>query len=198
MARVRKRKPTCAEQATVVPSHQEAGQRLALSLPIDRFEQRPILRAIVKRCTDLGAEASRLHEGSPQRKALDRRIRRLDAYTFPHLYEKPTAEQEEVVRRFATILLERGDCGWEEVKKRTDEFASRIRKRRTGRPIKYRYRITEALEIKLANPSRTWEEIWDEMSEKLDISFEVFNRQIQHLRQLLHKEGIPTPSQRAD
>jgi len=95
-----------------------------------------------------------------------------------------------VIRRFAQILLEDGHCTWKKVKEQTDEYAKRIRKRPRGNPVKYRYRITEALETKLSDPNRTWSEIADE----LDIDHENLVRQIRLLKELLRREGIPIPS----
>ena len=108
-----------------------------------RFDKRPILCAIIERCGELAREASRLPRGSAEQRAIDQRIQKLRAYTFPHLYMRPAVEQDAVSRRFAEALLRGGVYTWQEVKILTDDFAARMFARSVGRPVDYRYRVTE-------------------------------------------------------
>ena len=153
--------------------------------PPDRFDQRPILCAIIERCGELAREASRLPRGSAEQRAIDRRIQKLRAYTFSHPYKKPAVEQDAVTRRFAEALLRGGVYTWQEVKRLTDDFAARMFTRPVGRPVDYRYRVTEAYEIKLAT-KRSWPDI----ATQLHIPHLDLQRQLRQLKHVLKDEGI--------
>lgn len=177
------------------PIDDEAGQ---IEQEVARFfEQRPIFIAIWKRFDELGREVLELPKDSPDRRTLKQRIRKLEAYISPRLYGKPKSEQDRFIRSFAQSLL-MGEftlkgrvLTLEEVKELTDKVTKGIRKRPVGNQVVYRHRITEAYEIKLANPTRPWTAIASE----LEIEHEDLVRQIRLLKRLLKTEGISLPSQ---
>lgn len=167
------------------------------SLPEEVAEfmaRRPIFCAIAERCSELARKASKLPTQSADRKKLDQRFRKLEAY-LGSLHSLPQAKQETVKLAFAQSLIvgvirsrQRKVRAWEDVKELSDEFSKRIHKRPVGNPVAYRPRVTEALEMKLAHPERTWEQIHAEL--KLEVDVQDLKRQITLLRKLLKKEGI--------
>jgi hypothetical protein len=171
---------------------------------VEFMERRPIFWAIAERCGELARQASKSPEHSADRKKLDQRFRRLEAWAGPSFYEMPKSKQDAVIFNFAQSLIG-GEIGfrkrrvrtWEDVRELTDRFAKRIRTRPVGHPVGYRCHVTEALETKLAHPNRTWKQIFEQMEDELNISFDDFKRQIQLLKQSLRDEGVLIPPQQA-
>lgn len=162
----------------------------------DFARKHPILIALAERYSEIGKQAAQFNEGSPERRRLEKRIRRLEGYMYP-MYDKTPDKQERFVMNFATSLL-LGQFGrngqklsaWEEIRELTDRVAKGIRTRPPGNPIRYRGLIREALENKLIDGQRTWETIWDEVFFDTDVSFDDFKRQINLLKKFLTSEGI--------
>ena len=149
-----------------------------------------VLQSIIAHCAELGVQACRLEENSPERRAIERRIRKLDGYTAPHLHERPTLEQDDVSDRFYQALRKSG-VPWAKASEATDEYRKRVLRRPRGHPVDYRYRVAEAYDIWLSHPTRTWREI----AQMVGLPLKNLTRQVQFLRQLLRKEGIPIPQQ---
>jgi len=200
MGRDRARPVEIDKQSRIAEARDNVAHNTARGSGIDRddevtelFERRPIFWAIAERCGELARQAQRLPNGSPERRSIDRRRQKLSAYTFPPIHDKPASELDSAARGFAQLLLKSSTTyTWEQVKKYTDGFIDSMRKRPVGHPVEYRYRITEALETKLAH-RRTWNQIWEQMSQEVYIPFEDFNRQVQLLKRMLRREGIPLP-----
>lgn len=169
--------------------------------PEDRFTGRPVLRRIVERICELQVQAMRLGEGSSDRRELERRIELLDSYTFPHLYEECNKEKRRrVVLQFARNLLALSQYGpeglgtWNELKKQVDRYQESIGKKPPKRPIRVRYKVTKALEERLAHPSKSWDQIADEFRFGFDAPHRL-RMEIFRLRKLLKNEGIEDPTQ---
>jgi len=192
MPRRRKSQPKREEQAPVNTRAREAKSEAALGLcpPLDCFGQRPILCAILERCGELAREASTLPPGSAEQRAIDRRIQKLDAYTFPPLYQIPV-EQDAILRRFAQALLAGGVYTVQQVNELTKEFAARMFSRPVGRPVNYRYRVTEAYEIK-----RATKRSWPDIAAQLGIPHLDLVRQVRAFKALLRAEGISATTDR--
>lgn len=161
---------------------------------IAEFLAKHVTCAMFNRMGELNRQLVRWPQGSPQRKELERRVHRLDAYLEPP-YQKPKAAQDRLILNFARSLIDgtfrkkgRQINTWEEVKQLTDAFVEQVRTRPPGHPVSYRPRVLEALEIKHANPGLTWAKIHSDL--KLPITMEDFKRQIGLLRKLLKDEGI--------
>lgn len=172
---------------------------------VELSKRRPIFWAIAARLSEVAGQAGKLPDGSEEKKKFERRFRKLEPYICTPLYCRSKSEQDRITLTFAQSIIQ-GVIGRRGQRFRTPEdvidlikdYAKRIRKRPIGNPVRYRHRIAEALEIKVLQPQRTWQEIFEQMEDDLRISFDDFNRQIQLLRRLLREEGIALPQPAED
>jgi hypothetical protein len=153
--------------------------------PVDRFDGHPVLREIVEHCAKLGAQARQLVKDSSEQGKIERRIRALDSYTLPRLYERGGDYLDDVAIRFRKILRESGLP-----EKRIDQEERLYRKRLTARPkgppVLKRRQYREGYEQKLAHPRDKWREIAQSVGlEKGDLE-----RGVRRLKALLKSEGI--------
>ncbi len=203
MARYRGRLATSetASQVAADTTSENKEQAASITTPdpeIDDFiKQHPIAWAIFARCDELILMARELPINSSERKQLERRYQKLYGYVDPRLYASSTEKQEEFLRQFEMSLLA-GEIRWqgrlttwEDRKWIMNDLAKKIATKPVGNPVKYRNKVTEAVEMKHLNPDLTWSKIVDELH--LQITVEDLKRQINILKKLLLKEGIARP-----
>lgn len=180
------------EIATLMEIGEDADQ--AVQEEISDFCAKRTTLAMWLRYEELNRHIIALSEQSPERKQLQRRVRRLQAYLEPP-YSRSKPEQDRMILNFARSLIE-GTIGkqgcrvetWEGVRQLTDEFAEHVRTLPKGRPVDYRPRVLEAMEIRRSDPKRTWASIREQL--KLPMPQGDFMRQIRLLKALLRQEHI--------
>ena len=138
----------------------------------------PLLANIFRHCAELSDQAAQLPEGSQERKALEKRISRLEQYRLP----KPTQEE----------LLDGGPILNEWGKQIGERHSLRRRhvNVRRGRPEEFTIKTRAALEEKLANPAATWRELADRFGFQ---DARTLERAVRRLKALLTREGIQYP-----
>jgi len=152
----------------------------------------PVARRIVDHLCELSAEFRAAKKRGDERAAreLERRIRKLESYVIV-LLSNPSreADKNRVILNFAQAALP--DSGtWSKLKRQVDEYEMGIGTMPKGRPAENRCGVTHALECKLTNTSKTWNQI----AESLQWEPENLKREIRRLRSLLRQEKITIPS----
>jgi hypothetical protein len=168
----------------------------AKQLAEDFIKQHPLIAGIWIKCFELQREMRSKHSDSLERKQLEGRYRKLLGYVDLRLYED-TNLRENFLRAFETSLTSgqfrwKGRVtNWENRKELMNNLAKETAKRPVGNPLKYRNKVTEALEMKILHSDWTWRRIADELD--LEAPLEDLNRQINILEKLLLKEQIIIP-----
>jgi hypothetical protein len=138
----------------------------------------PLLRKIIRHCGELEEQALVLPEGSKERKALEKRIGKLQEYGLPTPTTEETEQTETIKNQLGQKICERHS----------------IRRRpiliRRGRRAMWRVKARAWLEERLSNPKVTWKEL----SEKTGFPRDVLEREIYLLIKLLKREEIELPT----
>jgi hypothetical protein len=145
-----------------------------------------VVQKILNHLCHLSA-AYRVEKDPVRKSALEIRILKLESYVVVVLsHTSRDKERAVVVLNFARVLLKDWQRTWDDYRKRVDDYQEKIRARPRGRPIERRYQVAEALDRKLANPSKTWKQI----AQDLNLNSEQLPREITRLRRLLTLESI--------
>ena len=138
----------------------------------------PLVRGIFVRCAQLSEQISQLPPKSQVRRALEKRLSRLEQYRLP----KPTQEE---ARTNDPVLNNTGQ-----------QIGTRhsIRRRtigtRRGRPEEFTIQTRAALEEKLANPRITW----PQLAQKFGfLDARTLERSVRRFKAILRGEKIPLP-----
>ena len=115
--------------------------------------------------------------GSKERKAIEKRIAKLEPYRLP-IPTGPEQESTPIVDRWGTVVGQRGS------------LRKRFKAIRRGRPEEVRIKVRAAFEDKLAHPEMTWCEIAEHRGFTNTKDLE---RQVRLLKAVLAKEGIEIP-----
>lgn len=145
-----------------------------------------VVQKIINHLCDLSS-AYRVEKDPVRKSALERRILKLESYVIVLLsHASRDRERAVVVLNFARILLRNWQGRWDDFKKQVDDYQKAISALPRGRPVERRYRVAEALDKKLANPSKTWKQIAGELC----LNFDQLPREVNRLRRLLRLEYI--------
>ena len=140
----------------------------------------PLTKRIFVRCAELSEQLSQLPPNEPARKALEKRLSRLEQYRLPKP-DKEEARLDEPIFNHAGQQIGTRHA----LRRRTIAI-------RRGRPEEFTIRTRAALEEKLRNPKITW----PTLAEKFDFSdSRALERSVRRLRNVLKKENIPLPRQ---
>jgi hypothetical protein len=154
----------------------------------------PLLQKINRHCAELEEQACALPEGSRERKAIKKRIGKLQEYGLPKPDTKDLEQTEPLVDRTGQTIGER------------HSIRRRYVEKRRGRPAQWRVRVRAAQEEKISNPKVTWSELAEKcgfkprwrMSEdgkkmlapgRIDLEC-----QARLFRKLLREEGLELPT----
>jgi len=154
----------------------------------------PLLQKIIRHCAELEQQACALPEGSRERKAINKRIGKLQEYGLPKPDAKDLEQNEPIVDRTGQKIGER------------HSIRRRYVEKRRGRPAEWRVQVRYAQEEKWSNPRVTWSELaekcgfkprWRKSEDgkkmlapgRIDLEC-----QARLLRKLLREEGIERPT----
>jgi hypothetical protein len=141
----------------------------------------PLVKRIFVRCAQLSQQIGRLSAKSPARKALEKRLSKLEPYRLP----KPTKEE---AQQNEPII---NDAGQQIGSRRS--LRRRTIATRPGRPDEFTIQTRAALEEKLANPKLTWPQLAQKFGFQDSRALE---RSVRRLKDILKKEKIPLPRRR--
>ncbi|HVA65267.1 MAG TPA: hypothetical protein VNF74_16215 [Terriglobales bacterium] len=147
----------------------------------------PLARAISERCAELEDKIDGLPAGSGQRRAMEKRLERLELYHLP----KPTPAEQ------AKMPIYEGDLSWgapgapppppgARIIGHRSSPRQRLRAARRGRPEVNTIKARAALEKKIANPRLRWPDI----AQQVEMDAGDLKRAVRHLRATLRREGL--------
>ncbi|MGH9771884.1 MAG: hypothetical protein ACRD4Q_09335 [Candidatus Acidiferrales bacterium] len=153
------------------------------------WEGRRVAKPIVDCLCQLSAKYRAVCNSAEQR-ALEKRILQLESYVIvPLSHGSRYKERDDVVMNYVKQLCVEWPGPWKEFREAVDRFEKSISAKPKGRPTDYRCKVTEALGLKLADPSRPWKQI----ARDLQLNPAYLNREVHRLRTLLRREQITVP-----
>ena len=154
----------------------------------------PLVQKIIRHCAELKEQACALPANSRERKAIEKRIGKLQEYGLPKPDAKDLEQTEPIVDRTGQMIGER------------HSIRRRYVEKRRGRPAQWRVQVRAAQEEKKLNPRITWSELaekygfkprWRKSEDgrkmlapgRIDLEC-----QARLFRKLLREEGIKLPT----
>jgi hypothetical protein len=138
----------------------------------------PLLRNIMVRHAEMKEQLESLPQKSAERKALEKRISRLEQYRLPKEEERDAEQREDLLDQSGKKIGER------------HSVRKRVIDRRRGRPEEFTIKTRAAYEEKLAHPEKVWRVIATQFELKDPLEL---RRAVRRLKEVLKSEGIRIP-----
>ena len=154
----------------------------------------PLCARIIRHCKELEEQARTLPDRSEERKALEKRIGKLQEYGLPKPTKREQDETELIVDHTGRKIGER------------HSIRRRLIAKGRGRPTEWSIKVRAALEEKIANPNLKWRELaekfgfksrWGKSADgtKILVPGRIdLESQVRRLKRLLRHEKIEVPT----